>query len=225
MRPSSARTLTLQEAPSFAWRTNARFQPLPEAGARELDRDKARCTMHVSSSPPLSTGRAACTAPGSAPVILLPGGTLKRRFPLRQCHRCPPVDSVRVPWRPLLPSSHRRGAFAIRPHPGVPSFPGFGLLGPLRLSSLASRLREAFPPHSFPTALRIHRGVSRVPHGRRPRHDGGGVLLSLPRLRFAAPQALHRGEDRLTSVTTAISPRGCCGPSSHRADGMSSAPG
>ncbi len=33
MRPSSAGTCTLQEAPSFAWRTNARFQPLLEAYA------------------------------------------------------------------------------------------------------------------------------------------------------------------------------------------------
>ena len=32
---------------------NACLQLLPEAGARKLDRDKARCTMYVSSSPPL----------------------------------------------------------------------------------------------------------------------------------------------------------------------------
>ena len=46
---------------------------VPEAGARELDRDKARCSMHVSSSPPFRTGLAALTAPGSAPVIILHG--------------------------------------------------------------------------------------------------------------------------------------------------------
>jgi hypothetical protein len=43
------------------------------------------------------------------------------------------VDSLRVHWVPLFPSSHRLGAFAISPHPGVPSFPGFRLLGPIRL--------------------------------------------------------------------------------------------
>src|SRR5215467_16114309 len=34
VRPSSAGTCTLQEAPSFAWRTNARPQPRARAGAR-----------------------------------------------------------------------------------------------------------------------------------------------------------------------------------------------
>ena len=34
MRPSSAGTCTLQEAPSCAWRTNAAPQPLPKAAAR-----------------------------------------------------------------------------------------------------------------------------------------------------------------------------------------------
>src|SRR5262249_48321387 len=50
---------------------NTRPELLPEAGARQLDRDKARCTMHVSSSPPFRTRRATCTAPGSAPTVLL----------------------------------------------------------------------------------------------------------------------------------------------------------
>ena len=34
VRPDSAGTCTLQEAPSCAWRTNARPEPLPEAEAR-----------------------------------------------------------------------------------------------------------------------------------------------------------------------------------------------
>ena len=35
VRPYSAGTCTLQEAPSFAWRTNARDEPLPKAGATQ----------------------------------------------------------------------------------------------------------------------------------------------------------------------------------------------
>src|SRR5262245_55022186 len=79
---------------------NAGRQPLPEAAARELDRDKARCTMHVSSSPPLRTGLAVLTAPGSAPVIILHGMPMKRRCQFRQFHECPPVYSLRVHWVP-----------------------------------------------------------------------------------------------------------------------------
>ena len=128
---------------------------------------------------------------------------MKRRCPFRQFHRSPPAYSLRVHWGPLLPSSHRRGAFAVSPHPGVRGFPALRLLWPIRLSSLASSLREAFPPHYFPTALRIHRGVSRVPHGRLQQHDVGGVFISLPLPLFAAPQVLDSGEDRVISVTIA----------------------
>src|SRR5262245_4540739 len=149
--------------------------------------------MHVSSSPPLRTGLAVLTAPGSAPVILLHGMPMKRRGPLRQFHECPPVYSLRVHWVPLFPSSHRLGAFAVSPHPGVHGFPVRRLLCPLRLSPEASSLREAFPPHYFPTALRILRGLSRVPHGRLQQHAVGGVFISLPRPLFAAPQALDSG--------------------------------
>ncbi len=62
-----------------------------------------------------------------------PWGPMKRRGPLRQFHRDPPVDSLRVHWVPLWPSVQRRGAFAVRPRPGGPSFPGCTLRGPLRL--------------------------------------------------------------------------------------------
>ena len=172
---------------------NAGGEPRPEAEARKLDRDKARCDMHVSSSPPFRTGLAALTAPGSAPVIVLHGKTMKRRFPLRQFHECPPVYSLRVHWVPLWPSSHRLEAFAVSPHPGVHGFPVRSLLCPIRLSPEASHFREAFPPHYFPTALRILRGASRVPHGRLKQNDVGGVFISLPRPLFAAPQSLDRG--------------------------------
>jgi hypothetical protein len=160
--------------------------------------------MHVSSSPPLRTGLAALTAPGSAPLIPLHGVTMQRRFPLLQFHASPPVDSVRVHWVPWLPSSQRRGAFALRPHPGVHSLLVRRLLCPLRLSPEASSCREACPPHSCPTARGILRGASRVPHGRRQQTAGSGVCLSWPRPRFAAPQSLARGSDRLTSVTVAL---------------------
>jgi hypothetical protein len=156
------------------------------------------------SQPPFRTGRAALTAPGAAPLIILHGVTMKRRFPLLPFHGCPPVDRLRVHWVPLFPSSQRRGAFALSPHPGVHGFPVRRLLCPIRPSPRASSMRETFPSHDFPTALGIPREVSRVPHRRLKQNDGGGVLLSLPHPRVAAPQSLDRGEDRLTSVTVAI---------------------
>jgi hypothetical protein len=145
------------------------------------------------SQPPLSTGRAALTAPGSAPLIVLHGLTMKRRFPFLQFHEYPPVYSLRVHWVPLVPSSQRLGAFAISPHPGVHGFPVRRLLYPIRLPSEASSFCEAFPPHYFPTALSIRRGASRVPHGRLTQNAVGGVFISLPRPLFAAPQSLNRG--------------------------------
>jgi len=52
-----------------------------------------------------------------------PWRAMKRRFPFRQFHRYLPVYSLRVHWVPLFPSSHRLGAFAVSPHPGVDGFP------------------------------------------------------------------------------------------------------
>jgi hypothetical protein len=161
----------------------------------------------VSSRSPLSTGLAPLKASGSAPLIVLHGVTMTRRFPFRQFHRGPPVYSLRVPWVPLFPSFQRLGAFAISPHPGVPSFPGLRLLCPIRLFLRALAFRWGLPCLR-PTRLHIPHEVSRVHHGRLKRNAVGGVLLSVPRPRFAAPQAWHRGEDRLPSVTTAISPSG-----------------
>ena len=82
----------------------------------------------VSSRSPLRTGLATLMASGSAPLIVLHGVTMKRRFPFLQFHRDSPVYSLRVHWVPLFPSSQRLGAFAVSPRPGVPSFPGLRLL-------------------------------------------------------------------------------------------------
>src|SRR5213593_4629084 len=69
-----------------------------------------------------------------------------------------------------------------------------------RASAIAVRVSPASSPRSCTALARL----ARVRHGRRTRNAGGGVLLALPRPRLAAPQALHRGEDRLAAVTTAI---------------------
>jgi len=106
----------------------------------------------------------AFTAPGSTPLIVLHGMPMKRRFPLRQFHRSPPVDSLRVHWGPLFPSSQRRGAFAISPHPGVHSFPVRRLLCPIRLFVRALAFRWGLP-YLLPTLLHIPQEVSRVCHG------------------------------------------------------------
>ena len=117
---------------------------------------------------------------------------MKRFFPFRQLHRAFPVDSLRVRWVPLFPSSQRLGAFALSPHPGVPSFPGLRLLCPIRLLVRALAFRWGLPD-LLPTRLHIPHEVSRVHHGRLKRNAVGGVFLSLPRPRFAALQAWHRG--------------------------------
>jgi hypothetical protein len=121
-------------------------------------------------------------------------------------HGVCPVDSVRSRWVPLFQSFHRRGAFAVRPHPRVPRLPGLRLLCPIRLCERAWAFRGGLPC-LLPTRLDIPHAVSRVRHGRRQRNAGGGVLLSLPRLLLAAPQSLDRGSARVTAVTLAL-PRG-----------------
>ena len=93
------------------------------------------------------------------------------------------MDSLRVRWIPLLQSFYRLGSFAMGTTPRVHSFPVFRLLCPFRLSPRASRCREAFPPHYFPTALDIPQGVCRV-HSRGLQHDGGGGAF------LVAPSAL-----------------------------------
>ena len=160
-----------------------------------MDRDKARCTMHVSSASPLRIVRAALTAYGSTPAVLLPGQesheASRRIAPAStECT----VDSLRVRWGPFLRSSRRRGAFALGPCPCVDGVPVRRLLCPLRLSPGASSLREAFPPHSCPTALRIPRGVSRVPPGRRAPNEGDGVVLLAPSALCGSPIVAPRVE-------------------------------
>jgi hypothetical protein len=117
---------------------------------------------------------------------------MKRRFPLRQFHRCLPVYSLRLHWVPLFPSSQRLGAFAISPRPGVPRFPGRRLLCPIRLFLRALALRWGLPC-LLPTRLDIPQEVSRVQHARLKQNEVGGVFLSWSLPRFAAPQALDKG--------------------------------
>ena len=72
-------------------------------------------------------------------------------------------------------------------------------------------------PCLLSTCLGIPREVSRVQHRRLKRNETGGVFLSWPLPLSAAPQSLHRGEGRVTSVTLALpSERAGLGPSSHR---------
>ena len=105
------------------------------------------------SQSPLRTGRATLMASGSAPLVLLHGGTLKRRFPLRQFHRCPPVDSLRVHWGPLFPSSQRRGAFTMGPHPPGPrlSRAPITLPPPTLHEGLGVSLGAPLPPSHAPS--------------------------------------------------------------------------
>jgi len=48
-------------------------------------------------------------------------------------------------------------------------------------------------PCLLSTLLYIPFRLSRVPHGRLKQNEVGGVFISLPQPRFAAPQALDRG--------------------------------
>jgi hypothetical protein len=95
---------------------------------------------------------------------------MKRLFPFLQLHSAFPVDSLRVRWVPLFPSFQRLGAFAISPHPGVPSFPGLRLLCPIRLFLRALVFRWGLP-YLLPAHLHIPQEVSRVPYGGR-KQDG-----------------------------------------------------
>ena len=189
----------------------------------------SRCVQEISSTPGRPSlhsnnliscclcsapGRAAFTASGSTPLIVLHGGTMKRRCPLLQFHRCPPVDSLRVHWGPVFPSSQRRGACTMGPHPPVHGFPVLRLLCPIRLFLRTLAFRWGLPC-LLPTRLDIPQEVSRVQPGRLKRNDGGGVFLSLPHPLFAAPQSLDRGENRLTSATVATVSV-CIGPYSQR---------
>src|SRR5262249_8976237 len=105
-------------------------------------------------------------------------------------------DSWRVRWvlgaRLTLctSASQRLGAFAIRPHPRVPGFPGFRLLCPIRLSVRALAFRWGLP-WLLPTRLDIPRAVSRVQLGRLKRHGLGGVLLAAPSALCGSPVTMQ----------------------------------
>jgi hypothetical protein len=166
---------------------NASAHLLPEAAARQLDRDKARCTLPVSSSPPLRTRRATCTAPGSTPAVLLQGPTsCSRPSHCSSLHGLPRGQLARAlgTLAPVFPPA--RG---LRHHSSswVSRLPGLSLLCPIPLSPLAGRWRKTFPSHSFPPALGSPRGVSRVPPARLAQPEGGGVLLLAPSALCGSP--------------------------------------
>jgi hypothetical protein len=104
---------------------------LSESPTFPLGRDKTRCLAVRFLIPPFRAcdfHRTRRSTFGRSPWT-----SMKRLFPLLQLHSAFSVDSLRVRWVPLFPSFQRLGAFAISPHPGVPSFPGLRLLCPLRL--------------------------------------------------------------------------------------------
>jgi hypothetical protein len=71
------------------------------------------------------------------------------------------------------------GAFAVSPRPGVPSFPGFRLLCPIRLPAGPWSLRWGLP-YLLSTLLDIPGRLSRVRYGGLKRNAVGGVFLTAP---------------------------------------------
>ena len=100
-----------------------------------------------------------------------------------------------VPLSSILP---RRGAFAISPRPGVPSFPGLRLLCPHPTAWRASEFREESLPSDSPPYLHIPGRLSRVRH-----EDSSGMLSGacgrLPVRALQLPRG-DTGEVRLTRV-------------------------
>jgi hypothetical protein len=140
---------------------------------------------------------------------------MKRRCPFRQVHGCPPVDSLRVHWGPLFPSSHRRGAFAISPHPGVPSFPGLRLLCPFRLFERALAFRWGLPS-LLPTRLDIPHEVSRVRHGGLKAAGLGGTFRVAPSTLCGSPVPEERHQVLLSHL---LQDRSSIPPRSRRPSG------
>ena len=96
----------------------------------------------------------------------------------------------RLPLYSVLPKARglRQGEYSpcgrrYRPPTTTPHPP---LLSGIGISSGVS-------PFLLSTSLRILRAASRVQHGRLQRNDTGGVFISLPRPRCAAPQSLDLG--------------------------------
>jgi hypothetical protein len=142
--------------------------------------------------PPFSTVRATFTAHGSTPAVLLHSLRYEASLRISPAYTGFPVHSLRVRWVPLFRSFRRLGAFALGMPPRVHGFPVLRLLCPIRLSPVASSFRETFPPHYFPTALPIHRGLSRVQPGRLKWNEGGGVLLLVPSAHCGSPVFAQR---------------------------------
>ena len=148
------------------------------------------------SQPAFRTGLATLIASGSAPLIVLHGVTMKRRAPFRQFHRYPPVYSLRVHWVPLFPSSHRLGAFAFRPPPGVHGFPVRRLLRPIRHFLRHWGFVGVSLTYS-PLPFASGQEASRVHNEGLKRNAGGGVLLNAPSPLWGSPIFLQ-GRVRLT---------------------------
>ena|SRR2546425_2354978 len=98
------------------------------------------------------------------------------------------VYSLRVPWVPL----YRFPTLSLRAFAMYVAFPHSDYYAQ---SDCLQGLGDfgAGLPCLLSTLLHIPCRLSRVRHGRLKRNAVGGVFLSLPRPRFAAPQALHRG--------------------------------
>ena len=139
---------------------NARGEPLLEAEARELGKDKAQYLTACFLILPVENRTCGFYRIRLSTFGPSPWKSMKRPFTFPQLHSPFPVDSSRVRWVPLFPSSHRLGAFAVSPHPGVRGFPTFRLLRPIRHLPGTLALRPGSPPSSCPLALAF---LGRVP--------------------------------------------------------------
>jgi hypothetical protein len=88
------------------------------------------------------------------------------------------------------PYCQRLEAFAMGSMPRVDGGTVRRLLGPIRLFGRALAFRWGLPC-LLPTRLDIPHAVSRVQHGRRKRHEGGGVLLAAPSALCGSPVCLQ----------------------------------
>jgi hypothetical protein len=139
-------------------------------------------------------------ASGSTPVIVLHGDTMKPRFPCRQFHRRPPMYSSRVHWVPLFPSAHRRGAFAVSPHPGVHGFPVRRLLCPIRLCMRALAFRWGLPSLLLHSPYHPSRRLPCSPWKTQTARDRWRVSLLAPSALCGSPVCGQR-VSRLTAAT------------------------
>jgi len=124
-----------------------------------------------------------------------PWPSRKRLCPWLQLHGTFPVDRWRVRWGPLVPSVPRRGAFAVRPRPGVRGCPTRGLLGPIRLLLRALAVRWGLPA-LLSARLHIPQEGSRVPSRGRKQDEGGGALATVPSALCGSPDGAW-GRSRL----------------------------